>query len=85
MSGTLPAERVGPADGAVVADHVAVDRLALGQARRDQRLELDNVRGGELERVERRLEYLDGAAGPGAHRRYGTHDGRVRGTAVPVD
>lgn len=80
----VPAERVGAADGAVVADYVAVDGLALGQARRDQRLELNDVGRGELERVKRRLEYLDGA-GARVHGRYRSHDGRVGGAAVAVD
>lgn len=81
----VPAEGVGASDGAVVADHAAVDGLALGQARRDQRLELDDVRRGELERVERRLQDLDGAAGARVHGGYGPHDGRVGGTPVAVD
>lgn len=68
-----------------MADHAAVDGLALGQARRDQRLELDDVRRGELERVERRLQDLDGAAGARVHGCYGPHDGRVGGTPVAVD
>jgi len=69
-----------------VADHVAVDWLALWQARRDQCLELDDVGRGELKRVEWRLQYLDGAAGGArVYGRYRSHDGWVRGTTVAVD
>jgi len=68
-----------------VAHHVAVDGLALWQTWRDQCLELNDVGRGELEGVERRLQYLDGAAATRVYGRYRSHDRRIRGTTVGID